>query len=62
LGSVIRFLLAENHKPIEIHRQLCKLYGNKVMSEGGVSQWCIMFKKIAALMFTMKSEVADRPL
>jgi len=34
----------ENHKPIEIHRQLCKVYGNKVMSEGGVRQWCIMFK------------------
>jgi hypothetical protein len=42
--SVIRFLLAENHKPIEIHRRLCKVYGNNVMSEGGVWQWCIMFK------------------
>jgi len=42
--SVIRFLLVENHKPIEIHRQLCKMYGNKVMSEGGVRQWCIIFK------------------
>ena len=31
--SVIRFLLVENHKPIEIHRQLCNLYGNEVMSE-----------------------------
>ena len=42
--SVIRFLLVENHKPIEIHRQLCKVYGNEVMSEGGVMQWCIVFK------------------
>jgi len=41
---VIRFLLVENHRPIEIHRQLCKVYGNKVMSEGGVRQWCILFK------------------
>ena len=41
---MIRFLSVENHKPIEIHRQLCKVYGNKVMSEGGVRQWCIMFK------------------
>ena len=31
-------------EPIEIHRQLCKVYGNKVMTEGGVRQWCIMFK------------------
>jgi len=42
--SVIRFLLMENHRPIEIHRQLCKVYGNNVMSEGRVRQWCIMFK------------------
>ena len=42
--SVIRFMLVENHTPIEIHRQLCKVYGNNVMSEGGVRQWCIMFK------------------
>ena len=41
---MIRFLLVENNKPIEIHRQLCKVYGNEVMSEGGVRQWCIMFK------------------
>ena len=41
---MIRFLLVENHKPIEIHRQLCKVYGNEVMSEGGVMQWCIVFK------------------
>jgi len=42
--SVISFLLVENHKPIEIHRKLCKAYGNEVMSEGGVRQWCIIFK------------------
>jgi hypothetical protein len=42
--SVIRFLLVENHRPIETHRQLCKVYENNVMSEGGVWQWCIMFK------------------
>ena len=41
---VIRFLLVENHKPIEIHWKLCKVFGNEVMSEGGVRQWCIMFK------------------
>lgn len=42
--SVIRFLLAKNHKPIEIYRQLCKVYGNNVITEGGVRQWCIRFK------------------
>ena len=44
MRSVIRFLFVENHKPIEIHRKLCKVYGNEVMNEGGVRQWCIMFK------------------
>ena len=59
--SVIRFLLVENHRPIEIHQQLCKVYGNNVMSEGGVRQWCIMFKNGRTNAPT-KSEVADRPL
>lgn len=42
--SVIRFLLAKNLKPIEIYRQLCEVYGNNVITEGGVRQWCIRFK------------------
>lgn len=42
--SVIRFLLAKNEKPIEIHRQLCEVYGNDVMNESSVRKWCIRFK------------------
>lgn len=42
--SVIRFLWAKKLKPIEIYRQLCEVYGNNVISEGGVRQWCIRFK------------------
>lgn len=42
--SVIRFLLAKNHKPIEIYRQLCDVYGKGIMSESRVRQWCIDFK------------------
>ena len=42
--SVIRFLVAKNCKASEIHRQLCEVYGPDVMSEGGVRQWCRMFK------------------
>uniref|UniRef100_A0A1B6H756 THAP-type domain-containing protein n=1 Tax=Homalodisca liturata TaxID=320908 RepID=A0A1B6H756_9HEMI len=44
LRSVIRFLLARHNKPIEIHRQLCEVYGNGVMSEGVVRKWCVQFK------------------
>ena len=42
--SVIRFLFAKNMKPIEIHRELCGVYGNKVMTESSVRKWCIQFK------------------
>jgi histone-lysine N-methyltransferase SETMAR len=42
--SVIRFLLARNNKPIEIHRQICQVYGNDVYSESGVRRLCIQFK------------------
>jgi [histone H3]-lysine36 N-dimethyltransferase SETMAR len=42
--SVIKFLCAKGHKPIEIYRQLCEVYGNKAITEGGVRQWCIRFK------------------
>jgi hypothetical protein len=42
--SVIRFLLAKNLKPIEIHRELCAVYGNNIMNESSVRKWCIQFK------------------
>lgn len=42
--SVIRFLYAKGHKPIEIYRQLFEVNGNKTITEGGVRQWCIRFK------------------
>jgi hypothetical protein len=28
----------------EIHRELCAIYGQYVMSKGTVRQWCIMLK------------------
>jgi len=57
--SVIRFLFVENHKPIENHRQLCKVYENEVMSEGRVKQWCIMFKNDRTNVHD--EERSDRP-
>jgi hypothetical protein len=40
----------------EIHRELCAVYGQNIMSEGTVRQWCRMFKD-GRKMLTMKSEV-----
>jgi hypothetical protein len=31
-------------KAAEIHRELCMVYGQNVMSEGNIRQWCRMFK------------------
>lgn len=42
--AVIRFLTAKNCKPIEIYRQLCEVYGDNIIMEGGVRQWVIRFK------------------
>ena len=42
--AVIRFLTAKNCKPIEIYRQLCEVYGDNIITEGGVRQWVIRFK------------------
>jgi hypothetical protein len=40
----IRFLHTKSMSAVEIHRQLCAIYGRNVMSEGTTRQWCIMFK------------------
>jgi hypothetical protein len=43
----------------EIHHELFDVYGQYVMSEGVVRQWCIMFRdeQTNEQMFRMKSEV-----
>jgi hypothetical protein len=45
IRTVIRFLHATKLTPAQIHRELCAaVYGQNVMSEGTVRQWCRMFK------------------
>jgi hypothetical protein len=44
IRAVIRFLHARNKGDAEIHRELCSVYGQNVMSEGTIRQWCRMFK------------------
>jgi hypothetical protein len=41
---VIHFPHAKNMSAVEIHCELCMVYGQDVMSEGTVRQWCGMFK------------------
>jgi hypothetical protein len=44
LRSVIRFLCAKNTAPVDIHSQLCEVYGEKCMSIQHVRKWCREFK------------------
>jgi hypothetical protein len=43
--AVIRFLNAQNVRPIEIYRQLIAAYGEGVMNESNVRKWCRMFNE-----------------
>jgi transposase len=45
MRAVIRFLHAKNMSATEIHRKLCAVvYGQNVMSEETVREWCRMFR------------------
>jgi transposase len=41
---VIHFLFAKNTAPVDIHSQLCEVYGEKCMSIQHVRKWCREFK------------------
>ncbi|KAJ4446502.1 hypothetical protein ANN_13198 [Periplaneta americana] len=43
--SVIKFFNAQSIAPIEIHRQLCQVYGPKIMSKQMVRRWCRQFSE-----------------
>jgi transposase len=42
--AVVRSLHFKNIIAEEIHRELCAVYGQNLMTEGTVRQWCRMFK------------------
>ena len=41
---LIRFLHTEGQSAAEIHRRLCRVYGDKVMSDSCVRKWCRKFR------------------
>ncbi|XP_017778308.1 PREDICTED: uncharacterized protein LOC108563969 isoform X2 [Nicrophorus vespilloides] len=43
IRSVIKFLNAQNVRPVEISRQVCSVYGENAMSDGMVRKWCRTF-------------------
>lgn len=42
--AVIRFLSAKGLKAIDIHREICAVYGENIMSDGMVRKWVRAFK------------------
>lgn len=44
IKSVIRFLTVWNKSAIDIHRQVCKVYGPDAMSERNMQKWAWEFK------------------
>jgi hypothetical protein len=44
IRAIVHFHQARNMNAEEINRELCAVYGQNVMSEGIVRQWCRMFK------------------
>ena len=45
IRSVIRFLCSRNVLPIQIHHQICQLYGDNAMNDGMVRKWVRMFNE-----------------
>ena len=45
IRSVIRFLNSRNVLPIEIHHQICQVYGDNAMSDGMARKWVHLFKE-----------------
>ena len=44
IRSVIRYLKAKGVKAVEIHRNICEVYGQTIMSDGMVRKWVRVFK------------------
>ena len=42
--AVIHFLHAEGQSAAEIDRRLCRVYGDNVMSDSSVREWCRKFR------------------
>ena len=45
ISSVNLFLKARNVLPIEIHHQICQVYGDNAMSDGMVRKWVRVFNE-----------------
>jgi len=44
IRAVIRFPLAKNIQPADIHRQVCEVFGEGAMGDSLVRRWCRQFE------------------
>jgi hypothetical protein len=42
--ALFHFLYTKDMSAVEIHHELCTVYGQNVISEGTMRHWCRMFK------------------
>ena len=55
---VIRYLNAKGDKAVEIHRNICEVYGQNKMRDGMVREW-VRALKMAERTFMTRNEVGD---
>ena len=41
----MRFLLAKNCNPTEIHHEVCTVYGEQAMTRQAIGKWCKQFQE-----------------
>jgi hypothetical protein len=59
IRTVIPFLHSKNINSVDINRELCAVYGQNVISEGTVRQWCRMLKN--GRKYVHSGERSSRP-
>ena len=59
--AVMRFLHAEGQSAAEIHRRLCRVYGDTVMSDNCVRKWCRKFCQEIRPPLPSSAEETSRP-
>jgi hypothetical protein len=58
MWSVIQFLTARNMKPVDIHRQLCDVYGEHATSDSMVWRWVRHFNEAKMCMMIHEEPIA----
>ena len=53
IRAVIRFLWLKNYKPVQIHGEVCKVYGDKTISQSKSGAICLKMAEWISMMITV---------